>query len=279
MNTETPLFQVCKNGDLEKLKELIPIHAYTNCHDMQKRSSTAESCKQNFVININKPDGFCGQLPLIISVNYGHTNLVSYLLKCGADVNPDKGQTPLYIASNCGYTDIVDLLLQNGADINKYNYHYGLFNRGYYPTPLIGAIKSKNIDIIDRLLYAGANVNEIVNEKTALNYACEIGNIDIINRLIIHGADINLCAPLVTACEHKKIKVVKKLLDTCADVNVRDKNSLTPLIISVIKGYIDIIEIILEYNPDLSIEDIHWKTALDYAKTRPQIKLLLLNYI
>ena len=45
------------------------------------------------------------------------------------------------------------------------------------------------------------------------------------------------------------------LLRSGADINVRDKDGKTPLMIAVINGHQPLVEVLLEHNADLSIKN------------------------
>ena len=59
-----------------------------------------------------------GVSPLWIAAVRGQHRIVEMLLAVGADVNAssDAGSTPLFIASSVGYIDVVSVLLRYGAD-------------------------------------------------------------------------------------------------------------------------------------------------------------------
>eukprot|EP00088_Acartia_fossae_P001737 TRINITY_DN10690_c0_g1_i3.p1 TRINITY_DN10690_c0_g1~~TRINITY_DN10690_c0_g1_i3.p1 ORF type:complete len:133 (-),score=24.51 TRINITY_DN10690_c0_g1_i3:258-611(-) len=82
-----------KNGDIEQVKELIE-----------------KQC-----VDVNTP--IEGRLPLHYASDYGQTEVVSYLLTKGSNVDAvDKhGITPILAAIWEGHTNCVKMLLQNGA--------------------------------------------------------------------------------------------------------------------------------------------------------------------
>lgn len=90
-----------------------------------------------------------GWPPLIYASFNGHTAVVDYLLKKGAEVNAttDNGSTALLFAARFGHLEVVELLLQNNADPNLAN------ERG--ATAIDWALKTENTDIADLLRKAG----------------------------------------------------------------------------------------------------------------------------
>jgi ankyrin repeat protein len=63
------------------------------------------------VVNFKDTDG---RTPLHHAVNNGNLDIVSTLLKNGAEVAQitNKGNTPLHVASSKGYREVVEVLLQ-----------------------------------------------------------------------------------------------------------------------------------------------------------------------
>jgi ankyrin repeat protein len=56
--------------------------------------------------------------PLLWAAEYGHTDLVRFLLDRGADIEDraDEGESPLMLAAFGGHRDAVQVLLERGAD-------------------------------------------------------------------------------------------------------------------------------------------------------------------
>lgn len=77
----------------------------------------------------------------------------------------------------------------------------------------------------------------------------------------------NIHKQLLYECEQVNINynIVKDLLKLNANVNIRDKNGYTPLILAVMNNQIAIINLLLTYNPLLDITDNLGRTAFFYA--------------
>lgn len=104
------------------------------------------------------------------------------------DVNKkDKsGLTPLMRAADRDELDIVSYLIRAGADLNARDnsggtvlfYSYG-FHRG-------------SLEMVQLLLRAGVDVNAADNEgNTVLMYACNIGSVEMVQILLEAGADVH----------------------------------------------------------------------------------------
>lgn len=65
--------------------------------------------------------GSSGRPPLCVAADYGHFDVIKYLIEKGANVNAidSHGITPLLSAIYEGHKDCVALLLQKGADKSK----------------------------------------------------------------------------------------------------------------------------------------------------------------
>lgn len=89
---ENVLFQICKDGDLNRLEEFS--ESDFKVRDGDNRTLLHWACDR------------------------GHCHVASFLLenKCDANAVDCELLTPLHYASLCGYKDIVEMLLRNGAD-------------------------------------------------------------------------------------------------------------------------------------------------------------------
>ncbi|CAB4012946.1 NF-kappa-B inhibitor alpha-like [Paramuricea clavata] len=73
--------------------------------------------------DINIQDGTCGRTALHLTVESHNINMITFLLKNGANVNATtfSGNTALHLASGLGMDQLVHLLIRNGANINITN--------------------------------------------------------------------------------------------------------------------------------------------------------------
>lgn len=146
--------------------------------------------------------------------------LVMALLSAGAKVDiRDKrtGNTPLLSAAGCGYTTIARALYNAGANINAMN-KYG---------------------------------------STALSIAAGLGHVDFVEFLIASGADINKGKPLISAVSgdfglysanmNDRVALVKLLLESDADISLKNIENQTAYDIAKLKGYKKIVNVIESY--------------------------------
>ena len=92
---------------------------------------------------------FYGWAPLLYAAYNGHTAVVEYLLKRGADINAktENGLTALFFAARFGHIEIIKVLLKNEADPTVVSENM--------ETAVDWALKSENTDIADLLRAAG----------------------------------------------------------------------------------------------------------------------------
>jgi ankyrin repeat protein len=136
------IFDVCRSGNLEKLKALHEINPDT--------------------VNSVNENGFS---PLIIATYRNQLKVVDFLLKNNADVNFDSPEgTALLGACYKGNFDIVELLIANKANVNVLG--------GNNISPLIFAVQSKDKKLVKILVQNGAD--QTIKDsagRTAKDYA------------------------------------------------------------------------------------------------------------
>jgi ankyrin repeat protein len=97
---EKEIFRAAKNGDVQKIKEILSQHPEL-IHARDSDDST----------------------PLHCAAWKGHIEVVHLLLMAGADVNLHNknghwGTTPLHAAAHGNQAAVAELLIQHGADLN-----------------------------------------------------------------------------------------------------------------------------------------------------------------
>ena len=109
------------------------------------------------------------------------------------------------------------------------------------------AVAGGFVDVSTVLLKNGANVNEKLQEFPLVSVAALEGDLEMIKLLIGKGANINAVneetgeSSLYFACEADQGPIVDYLLANGADAHLANKKGVTPMMISVQKGHVDII--------------------------------------
>ncbi|MBP0030443.1 ankyrin repeat domain-containing protein [Roseofilum sp. Guam] len=122
---------------------------------------------------------------LFEAIEAGDSRTVQSLIKSGVDLSQKalNGCSPMQVAVALGHLEVAQTLLSAGAEIDCLNEH--IFGR---------AVHYQRLDIICFLIEMGIDVNLRFiedEERTALIEATAVGNIDIVKKLVESGADVN----------------------------------------------------------------------------------------
>ena len=114
---------------------------------------------------------------------------------------------------------------------------------------------------------------------SSLHDACTKGNIEDVQSLLGQGADINRRnadhdTALLVAMRNGKLEVAKALIESSADVNSRTKTGWTPLMVASRNGYRDIAELLLYHGADVNAKDEDLWTALHLASSNGRLELV-----
>lgn len=156
---------------------------------------------------------------LLLATRNNNIEVCKLLIAAGANVNAldNIHDSPFLYAGASGYTDIVALCLNNGAD-------FTIFNR-YNGTALIPACERGHVE----------TVKEIIKRKDF--------PIDHINRL---GWTALMEAIVLSDGGKRHITIVQVLIDAGCDVNIADKDGVSPLAHARKRGYKEIVNLLLK---------------------------------
>lgn len=209
---------------------------------------------------------------LEFAVNKGYTDIVKMLLDAGADPNlnnQNPGLCPILKAVRQGKAEIVRMLIDAGAAVK--------FGTGF--RLLVDAAENSTPEIIQLLINAGCNVNtKNIGGDTPLTAACKRANLEIVRTLIAAGANVNKTGmheftPIVAVfyaprlnemlgkhgfveqdndIQSKIFAIVQMLLDAGVNLNDRDLQGKTPLMLAVMLGFVEIAKILIDAGADVN---------------------------
>jgi ankyrin repeat protein len=262
----------CGAGNYKIVKVLAEAGSKTDCIKEGSWSPLTVVANEGFIhcaqsLLKNKADieveGEENKTPLRYAALRGHVKLCQLLLESGANASTPRGGPPILVASaGRGKVEIVKLLVENGAAVDAVDSD-GL-------TALQVASLLGHISVVTYLLDHGADVNHTTNKErdTSIHFAADMGFIDVAQVLIDRGADLHHVTaegwtPLHRSLGHAK--ATRVLLENGADIN-HIANHYSPLFLASAKNYIETVEVLLSFKPDLEIKYIGQRhTALSNA--------------
>lgn len=246
-------------------------------------------------------------VPSVFAASLGQIPILDLLLGYGVDVSlpTPHGITPLMGASKALQLDTMQFLLDKGADVTAID------NRGR--SVLFYAAEKGGSDAIALLLSTGANISAADDDRwTALHYAASRGHADIVRILLEEGSDRHAitsrgCTALFYAVERGHIETLHVLLDaglTTLDqaedsilhvaslygqydiikdqlltsdqgsINQTEAEGRTPLFNAAMRGYGDIVELLLSQNADANKRDRYSSSALFAAVRNEHLEIV-----
>lgn len=146
---------------------------------------------------------------------------------------------------------------------------------------LMNALYQDNFTTIKELLERGVNINLPYNHNgwTPFMYVCkEYGDAHMVDLFLKYGGKVDRVnkegqTPLHIMAHHRSsYDCLALLVDAGADVNARDYNGNTPLMVALshpqVSMRMDVVEYLLRFT-DCSIKNYDGKTAYDIAKANP----------
>jgi len=189
---------------------------------------------------------------LIRSAEAGDTPTAQRLLKEGADINgrDAQGRTPVMAATHGNRVETVRTLIQAGADINIRD------NR--LDNPFLYAGAEGLLEILRLTIDAKADT-KLTNRfgGTALIPAAERGHVEVLNELLTRtDVEVNhvnnlgwtalLEAIVLSNGGERYQRIVQLLVDHGANINIADKDGVTPLKLAQTRGFKEIERILLK---------------------------------
>ena len=253
---ETRIFNACRTGNLRELRMLL------------RENETLTNRTYHSVLT-GHPEHL-----LAVAIKKDHTDLVRFLIGCGADVNAAEhdGESPLHIAARLHRNEDFNMLIRAGADINNV---------------LRTAVQEGNAEILEYLISTQPSQLALNN---ALREAAQQGPTQFLELLIAAGAnDLNGALYIAVLTENIEARVVlvqhganiTTLLHSAAKtddweffnhlndpthINDADEKGQTPLHIIAANGYIRCLEKLREnWEVHVNARNKNSETALHLA--------------
>ncbi|XP_062615008.1 uncharacterized protein LOC134276729 isoform X3 [Saccostrea cucullata] len=303
---ETSLSLACFLGNCDTIKYLLE----KGINRQYQQTGLLKACQSGKVntasflleqgLDINYRDEN-GLAALHVSCAHNNSELLHYLLSKGACPNilTNDNRTPLHIASENLFEECISILVKHGVNINaldmenKTALHYACRNPNterfftHETRKNDRCFHGKLNELTDVQQNSGSNVisnNTPDMTKYILDY-CQYENSliekleRIVNILIQSNIDINIpdkdgITPLHTACLGIFSNVIEMLLRNEAQVNLLDKDGRTPLHVVCLNGNSKVLMLLIQNGGNVNIADKTGSTPLHIAAQHHNIDIL-----
>lgn len=150
-----------------------------------------------------------------------------------------------------------------------------------FGTPLLEAIRQRNIPEVKKLIAENANVNEADERGLVPLILVSGGDFELMDILIAAGANVNIeglygRTPLGTStiCSG----AIKKLLEAGANVNQQNHNRQTALMLAAQNRNIESVKLLLDAGADIHVKDLDEMTPLLHAVKGGNLEITKLLY-
>jgi cytohesin len=196
----------------------------------------------------------------------GNIEAVKQAIADGADVNvkDQNGRTPLQLAALRGHKEVAELLIAKGADVSAKSEIHG--------TPLDLAISGKHPKTADLLRKHGGKTTAWFKAGESIHIAASEGHIEAVKQHIADGADVNAkdsngMTPLLLAAWKGHKVIAELLIANGADVNIANDGvvSQTALHVSIGANHKEIAELLIANGANVNAKDWYGLTPLNCA--------------
>ena len=196
----------------------------------------------------------------------GNIEAVKQAIADGADVNvkDQNGRTPLQLAALRGHKEVAELLIAKGADVSAKSEIHG--------TPLDLAISGKHPKTADLLRKHGGKTTAWFKAGESIHIAASEGHIEAVKQHLTAGADVNAkdsngMTPLLLAAWKGHKVIAELLIANGADVNIANDGvvSETALHVSIGANHKEIAELLIANGANVNAKDWYGQTPLNCA--------------
>ncbi|KAI4882549.1 hypothetical protein NFI96_034482 [Prochilodus magdalenae] len=176
------------------------------------------------------------------------------------------GFTPLMVAAQKGFGRLVHKLVEHGVDIHIKN--------ASGKDCLMLACFAGHLDIVKYLRkYRATWQSRDMGGCTPLHWAADGGHLPVIEFMIQDGCELDArdtvshWTPLMrVSALSGNAAVASLLIRAGADVNVRDKDGKTPLMVAVLNNHKELVELLLDNGADQHVKNEFGSGAAEMAK-------------
>ena len=275
-NDSTPLLDACRDGRV-KAARLLQAGAYTDCCDsfgMTALHHAAQGGHPEMITallkhgaDVNFQSTRDDSTPLLFACRAGHAEAARILLQAGAypDCCDSSGMTALDHATQEGHLEMITVLLKHGADKDFQSQSNG-------STPLLTACRRGRVEAARLLLQAGASL-----DMTSLHQAAEERPLEMMSVLKKLGSDkfhrSKGSTPLLDACRNGRVKAARLLLQAGAYPDCCDSSGMTALHHAAQEGHLEMMTVLLKHGADKDFQSQKsGRTALLYALTEGHVE-------
>lgn len=200
-----------------------------------------------------------GITPLYVAVDFSSDRIYDFLMNHNVNVNVtnlNDGNTPLTRALSWDRVDIARELLDAGADASRQKSAEFSF---LAPSALKYSLGTGDPDLVRRILSRGGDVTEQDSlGNNLLHFVDEDKDLEIAEILLDNGVDVNAennagDTPLLGALKETKgisLSIVRLLLSRGADPKATAFNPISPLLITILRGRVDVMSMLMSRGAD-----------------------------
>ena len=215
-----------------------------------------------------------GDSPLHAAAGQRDLTVVEILVASGADasIRSNTGETPLHVAATYGSHEVVSTLLDRGVEID-------VVRSDGYSALMCAAIWRKPPAIGEALIAAGADVNlrSTSSGRAALHHAAGNGSDALVRALLQSGADKDIrtnngTTPVMTAAARGQLIVFDTLLGAGADLHLRCTSDGSSLLHHAAGGgNAEIVSVALRHGAYVDALDRRGRSPLAWAAKKGRV--------